>query len=120
MIRLTTILVPGVACCFAAAVVVSTSGCGSARRAQPLVGPVQLSDQEQLGRQVFSQHCYQCHPNGDAGAGPAINDKPLPQALIRTQVRAGLGAMPAFDEAHISDDDLKALSAYLAALRKSG
>jgi hypothetical protein len=40
--------------------------------------------------------------------------------MIRTQVRAGLGAMPAFDEAHISDGDLKALSAYPAALRKSG
>ena len=95
-------------------------GCGTARRAEPLVGPIQLSEHEQLGRKVFSQHCYQCHPNGAGGVGPAINDKPLPQALIRTQVRAGLGAMPGFDEEHISDDELKALSAYLATLRKSG
>jgi mono/diheme cytochrome c family protein len=99
---------------------VLTLGCGSARRAEPLVGPMRLTAQEQLGRQVFSQHCYQCHPNGAAGVGPAINDKPLPQGLIRTQVRAGLGAMPGFDEHHISEAELKAVSAYLAALRKAG
>lgn len=96
------------------------SGCGSARRAEPLVGVIQLNEQQQLGRAVFSQHCYQCHPNGAGGVGPAINDKPLPQGLIRTQVRAGLGAMPGFDEQHISDDELKALSDYLATLRKAG
>jgi|SRR5687767_2883113 mono/diheme cytochrome c family protein len=96
------------------------SGCGSTRRAEPLVGPIRLTEQQQLGRAVFSQHCYQCHPNGAGGVGPAINDKPLPQGLIRTQVRAGLGAMPGFDEHHISDDELKAVSAYLATLRKAG
>lgn len=97
-----------------------STGCGSARRAEPLVGPVSLTEHQQLGRVVFSQHCYQCHPNGAGGVGPAINDKPLPQALIRTQVRAGLGAMPGFDEHHISEDELKAVSAYLATLRKAG
>lgn len=95
-------------------------GCGSARRAEPLVGAIQLNEQQQLGRVVFSQNCYQCHPNGAGGLGPAINDKPLPQGLIRTQVRAGLGAMPGFNESRISDEELKALSAYLATLRKAG
>jgi mono/diheme cytochrome c family protein len=99
---------------------VLTSGCGSARRAEPLVGPIRLTETQQLGRQVFSQHCYQCHPNGAGGVGPAINDKPLPQALIRTQVRAGLGTMPGFDAHHISDQELKAVSEYLATLRKAG
>lgn len=109
------------ACIVAGALlVVGPMGCGSARRAEPLVGSIQLSEHEQLGQQVFSRHCYQCHPNGAGGVGPAINNKPLPQALIRTQVRAGLGAMPGFDEQHISDDELEALSAYLARLRKSG
>ncbi|HEV2296597.1 MAG TPA: cytochrome c [Tepidisphaeraceae bacterium] len=96
------------------------TGCGSARRAEPRVGPIHLTEAQQLGQQVFSQHCYQCHPNGAAGVGPAINDKPLPQALIRAQVRAGLGAMPGFDEQHISDEELKAVSEYLSALRKAG
>jgi mono/diheme cytochrome c family protein len=104
----------------AVALTLLPSGCGSSRRAEPLVGPIRLTQTQQLGRQVFSQHCYQCHVNGSGGVGPAINDKPLPKALIRTQVRAGLGAMPGFDEQHISDDELNALSDYLATLRKAG
>jgi mono/diheme cytochrome c family protein len=98
----------------------SLPGCGSSRRAERLAGPVRLTETQQLGRIVFSQHCYQCHVNGSGGVGPAINNKPLPKALIRTQVRAGLGAMPGFDEQHISDEELSALAEYLAALRKAG
>jgi mono/diheme cytochrome c family protein len=107
-----------VACAFAT--VTAITGCGSARRPEPLVGPVRLTDQQQLGQVVFSRHCYQCHPNGDAGLGPAINNKPLPQAMIRTQVRLGAGAMPGFDTQHIPDDQLEAVASYLAVLRKAG
>ena len=99
---------------------VLASGCASARRAEPNVGPIRLTETQQLGRQTFSQHCYQCHPNGGGGVGPAINDKPLPKALIRTQIRAGVGAMPGFDEQHISDEELAAVAEYLATLRKAG
>ena len=112
---LVTLLAGSVALC-----ILLATGCGSARRAEPLVGPIPLTPQQQLGRAVFSQHCYQCHPNGAGGVGPAINDKPLPQTLIRTQVRAGLGNMPGFDEKRITDEELKALSDYLATLRKAG
>lgn len=96
------------------------NGCGSSRRAEALIGPIHLTETQQLGRQVFSQHCYQCHVNGSGGGGPAINDKPLPKALIRTQVRAGLGAMPGFDEEHISDEKLDAVAEYLSTLRQAG
>lgn len=93
-------------------------GCGSARRSVPLVGPMELDDPQLiLGQQVFASHCYQCHPGGRAGLGPAINDKPLPAALIRMQVRNGLGAMPAFGEPVISDEQLDAVAQYLVALR---
>lgn len=54
-----------------------------------------------------------------AGLGPAINDKPLPGWLIKTQVRQGLGAMPSFDESELSETDLDALVAYLAALKNA-
>jgi mono/diheme cytochrome c family protein len=102
-----------------AALIVS-SGCADARRSEPLVGgPIHLTEQEQLGQQVFAQHCYQCHPNGSAGLGPAINNKPLPQPMIRTQVRVGAGAMPGFDEQRIPKDQLDAVAAYLTALRKA-
>ncbi len=93
-------------------------GCGTARRSLALRGPMQLADpQLVLGQQVFAEHCYQCHPGGEAGLGPAINNKPLPQTLIRLQVRQGLGVMPAFDEQAIDDEQLDAVAKYLAALR---
>jgi mono/diheme cytochrome c family protein len=71
-----------------------------------------------MGERVFMAQCQQCHPGGAAGLGPAINNKPLPAFLIRYQVRRGLGAMPEFDEAVISDADLDALVAYLQELRR--
>jgi mono/diheme cytochrome c family protein len=95
--------------------------CGSARRSEPLVGPLPLaSPAVARGQQVFMVHCYQCHPGGDAGLGPAINDKPLPGFMIRLQVRSGLGAMPAFSEQDISRDELGDLVLYLKALRRHG
>ena len=93
--------------------------CSSGRRDAPLTGPLDVSDERvATGQRVFARHCYECHPGGAAGLGPAINNKPLPGALIKTQVREGLGAMPAFDAGHISDADLEKLVAYLQALRK--
>ena len=94
-------------------------GCSTSRREEPLTGPLPLSDPKLVaGRQVFMANCYQCHPGGSAGLGPALNDKPLPAFAIRTQVRKGLGAMPAFDDARIPAPDLDNLVAYLATLRK--
>ena len=96
-------------------------GCGSARRGEPVGPPVNPDDPKVVaGQQVFMTHCYQCHPGGAAGLGPAINDKPLPGALIKLQVRNGLGAMPSFGEGHISDPKLDALVSYLQTLRTHG
>jgi mono/diheme cytochrome c family protein len=97
-------------------------GCGDARREPPKTQTPFVAQTEQiaLGQQVFAVHCYQCHPGGSGGLGPAINDKPLPEGLIKLQVRKGLGAMPAFDEGKISDSELDALVAYLKALRAEG
>jgi mono/diheme cytochrome c family protein len=98
-----------------------TVGCGTARRDAPLAGALPL-DTPQLadGRQTFMRNCYTCHPGGAAGLGPAINNKPLPGGLIKTQVRKGLGAMPAFDPTRIPDPALDNLVAYLQTLRKQG
>lgn len=101
-------------------VVAATLCCRSSRRDEPLVGPVALSTpQHQLGQRVFMTHCYQCHPGGDAGLAPAINSKPLPGALIRTQVRHGLGEMPGFGADRIPDPDLDALVLYVNALDRT-
>lgn len=90
----------------------------STRRSLPLKGPLTLNEQEHNGEQVFMQHCQRCHPHGEAGLGPAIN--PAPGFGKRVQIRHGLGAMPAFDENHISDKELDDVLAYLKALKNNG
>jgi mono/diheme cytochrome c family protein len=97
------------------------AGCHSTRRGEPITGPMQISDPEVArGRLVFLKNCYQCHPGGEAGLGPALNNKPAPVFLMKTQVRVGLGAMPSFSKEQISSADLDRLMAYVIALRKSG
>jgi mono/diheme cytochrome c family protein len=92
--------------------------CGSALRDEPITPPLSVNDEKvSIGQQVFMEHCYQCHPGGAGGLAPAINDKPLPVWLMKTQVRVGLGAMPGFSEKKISGEQLDSLMVYLKALR---
>ncbi|WP_246000606.1 c-type cytochrome [Pontibacter diazotrophicus] len=94
--------------------------CGTARRGEPVFAPVPLADQEiARGEVVYMNYCHKCHPGGEAGLGPAINDKPLPGFMIKLQVRNGLGVMPAFKEEVIPDEELDDMVAYLKALRKA-
>ena len=103
------------AACFMA---LSLTGCGPKRRDEPFTQRLVPDDPRvAAGQQLFSQHCYQCHPGGSAGLGPGMNDKPLPVSLMKTQVREGLGTMPAFSKQDISDEQLDELIRYLKALR---
>jgi mono/diheme cytochrome c family protein len=102
-----------------AVLVALPAGCHSVRRGEPIVGPMQLNSKEESGRIVFEQRCHQCHPYGEAGLGPALNNKPAPVFLMKTQVRLGLGAMPRFDEHVISKQQLDDLMAYVMALRNA-
>ena len=96
------------------------AGC-SARRGEPLVGPLSdNSDAVARGQRVFMANCHACHPGGEAGLAPAINNKPLPGFMIKTQVRLGVGAMPRFSKEEISSDQLDDLVTYLKALRRHG
>jgi mono/diheme cytochrome c family protein len=95
------------------------ASCGTARRGEPLTGPHTLDDPVLVaGERAFNTYCAQCHPGGTAGVGFALNNKPLPGFAIRLQVRHGLGAMPAFPEKVISDEELDAIVAYLHWLRR--
>lgn len=96
------------------------AACGSARRSIPFTGEHRIGDDTTLvlGRRVFDAYCHPCHPGGAGGLAPAINNKPLPAFLIKFQVRRGLGAMPAFPEEAVSDDELDAVAAYLKFLRR--
>lgn len=94
------------------------AGC-SARRSEPVAGPfVPSSPVLAQGEAAFDQHCSRCHPGGEQGLAPAINNKPLPGFLMKFQVRHGIGAMPAFSEREIPADELDALVKYLKALRR--
>jgi mono/diheme cytochrome c family protein len=106
---------------FPAAAVLCASilaGC-SARRGEPFYGPLPVASAAlENGRHVFMRECHQCHPGGEAGLGPSLNDKPLPGFLMRFQVRWGFGAMPAFSRAEIGPEELDDLIVYLKALRQ--
>ena len=96
------------------------AGCGTARRSVPTAGPLELASRNlTAGREVFLVNCHQCHPGGEAGLGPALNNKPLPGPLLRFQVRKGLGVMPAFTEEEISELELDLLVAYMKKLRQN-
>jgi mono/diheme cytochrome c family protein len=97
------------------------TACGAEQRSAPVVGPfVPKSAAEARGEHVFFTFCHQCHPGGAAGLGPALNDKPLPAFAMRTQIRVGAGAMPAFSDREISDSDADAVVKYVIALRGQG
>jgi mono/diheme cytochrome c family protein len=105
--------------CGLAAAVVFLGACASARRSEPITGRT-LEHRTDLaeGRRVFMQQCHTCHPGGEAGLGPAINNKPLPRSLIKFQVRHGLGVMPAFKAEQLTQAELDAVAEYLVALRR--
>ncbi len=92
-------------------------GCGSARRSEPLRGPLSLDPAQSRGQVAFFHRCNKCHPQGDAGVGPALNNKPLPDGAIRLQVRDGLGAMPSFSRQELPDTELEDVLRYLHVLR---
>jgi mono/diheme cytochrome c family protein len=99
--------------------VVLSAGCASSRRRPPLGPAPALTGQAATGQVAFMQKCNRCHPGGEAGLGPGLNDKPFPDFLKRFQVRHGLGVMPHFDKEELSDAQLDAILDYLKALRQN-
>jgi mono/diheme cytochrome c family protein len=95
------------------------TGCASARRRPPLAAPPALDQQAQAGQVAFMDKCNKCHPGGEAGLGPALNDKPFPTFLKRFQVRHGVGVMPSFTKEELSETQLDAILKYMEALQKN-
>lgn len=94
------------------------AACTTARKTEPLAPPLDVRDPKMArGQQVFFQNCHQCHPHGQGGLGPAIVNKPLPEFLMKFQVRHGLGTMPSFGADKIPPQDLEALMEYIKAVR---
>jgi mono/diheme cytochrome c family protein len=101
------------------ALVILVAGCRSARREEPIAGPLRSASSEVTqGKVAYMRYCHACHPQGNGGLGPSLNDKPLPGFGIRTQVRRGFGTMPGFDKDALSQQELDHIVAYMKALRK--
>jgi mono/diheme cytochrome c family protein len=107
-------------CCFILSLVIFAAiGCGTVRRGEPMTAVREWKDPAvQRGEVQFAKNCHQCHPGGEGGLGPGLNDKPAPVWLMKTQVRLGLGRMPGFNDEQISSEQLDDLMAYVIAVRK--
>ena len=91
-------------------------------------GAATAQDQSQRGKEVYDYWCINCHgsfpgtPGTQAlavlygGLKPADLEErtDLPAELVRLYVRTGVSIMPTFRKTEISDEDLEALTAYLA------
>lgn len=94
--------------------------CKSARRREANGRPVEVRPWRMGGR-CFKSIAIAVSPGGgEAGLGPALNNKPLLAFLRKTPMRAGLDAMPGFDEEHIRAEELEALMACVLARRHAG
>jgi mono/diheme cytochrome c family protein len=103
----------------ATALVSGAVGCQTARRAPTVGSQASTGDPKiERGRVAFFKYCHQCHPGGEGGLGPGLSDKPFPAFLLKTQVRLGLGVMPAFHRQSLPSEQLDDLIAYIKSLRR--
>jgi mono/diheme cytochrome c family protein len=80
--------------------------------------PVTLNEDEFEGMKLFMKNCNKCHPGGEKGKGPSLNDKKLPNFLIHWQVRLGGGKMPKFTDEQISKEQLRKITAFVKLMQK--
>lgn len=67
------------------------------------------------GKNLYDKVCGLCHaPN--VGVGPVIAGRGLPEAYIKSVVRNGLNAMPAFPASYIDDKSIAQVTEYLSSL----
>ncbi|MDK3019828.1 c-type cytochrome [Pseudodonghicola flavimaris] len=69
---------------------------------------------DRSGARLAQNTCLQCH---GMGVGPDLRLQKLDYETLHHVTRHGLNAMPAFRESEISDDELRAVAAYIASLR---
>jgi mono/diheme cytochrome c family protein len=79
---------------------------------------VTLSYDEFEGMKLFMRHCNKCHPGGEKGRGPSLNDKSLPNFLVHWQVRLGGGDMPKFTDEQISKAQLKQITVFVKRMQE--
>ena len=103
------------------ACVLVLAACGAEQ--QPVVAEapevIPATRDETHGKHLFLKFCYQCPPGGSQGLGPALDDKSLAEAAIRTQIRAGVGSMPAFGKDWLTDDQVAEIAQYVTTLHRA-
>lgn len=91
----------------------------SAPRQTLYTEPVDFPTEDlEKGKILFEEYCATCHPKAMSGLGPAIVNKPLPEFLIKFQIRNGVGVMPAFGEDILLDKEVEQIAEYLIYIRK--
>jgi mono/diheme cytochrome c family protein len=86
----------------------------------PAGGALSVGDAA-AGKDVFARACNQCHPNANAGIGPALFGPQFAQrypddSAIAAVIRQGKGGMPAIAASTLSDQDLANVVAYIRGL----
>ncbi len=79
--------------------------------------PVPLSAAALRGKDVYGKQCQACHPDGGKGVGPALIG--LDRQIFTQITRSGKGAMPAFGQTKLSDDQLSDMVAYVDSLSQA-
>jgi len=86
----------------------------------------QAHGENATGKRVYERHCVHCHAPGNEAVGTLqlartrgaeravlTEREDLDARYVRSVVRRGLNAMPAFVPSQLTDADLEALSQYL-------
>lgn len=104
---------PVVASALLAVPLLLAAGCGKTEEAKPLT-----SDQVEIGRTVYANHCAVCHgANGEGGVGFKLvggaTAKKYPNPKTTRQiVEKGRGAMPGWGS-QLSDEEIDAVVRYV-------
>ena len=84
--------------------------------------PVLAAGSADKGKLAYVKHgCWQCHGfMGQGGVtGPKLAPNPMPPEALSAFVRNAAGAMPPYQKAILSDEDLADIHAYLQSLPKA-
>ena len=82
--------------------------------------PTAAAPSAEKGKAAFVQHgCFQCHGFAGQGGsnGKTLAPNPLPYEAFSVFVRNTNGAMPPYQKAILSDDDLADIYAYLRTVK---
>jgi len=81
-------------------------------------GGLVMTHSEVEGMKLFMKNCNRCHPGGEKGKGPSLNDKPLPNFFIHLQIRVGVGDMPSFKKDELSKENIQDIIAFVKLMRQ--